>query len=104
MSKKFQRKIGAFKCLNCGAQIEGSGYTNHCPKCLWSRHVDINPGDRQESCQGMMEPIGIELKSAEKRLIHRCGLCGIVRKNKLAESDNFEETLKITRKSGISVN
>ena len=25
---------------------ERNGYTNHCSQCLWSKHVDINPGDR----------------------------------------------------------
>ena len=41
------------------------GYScrNHCPNCLYSKHVDKNPGDRQEDCHGMLEPIGIEIDS-----------------------------------------
>ncbi|MBU3901416.1 RNHCP domain-containing protein, partial [Patescibacteria group bacterium] len=46
-SKKFQRKIEDFVCGHCGPKIKGTGYTDHCPKCLWSQHVDVNPGDRQ---------------------------------------------------------
>jgi len=51
--KKFQKKKEDFKCEKCGREVIGTGYTNHCPDCLWSKHVDVNPGDRQSKCLGL---------------------------------------------------
>ena len=59
--KKFQRTIEDFTCEQCNFAVKGNGYTNHCPKCLWSKHVDVNPGDRAATCGGLMEPIGAEV-------------------------------------------
>ena len=58
--KKFQKRVEDFCCENCGTEVTGNGYTNHCPKCLYSKHVDINPGDRLNSCGSMMKPTNIE--------------------------------------------
>jgi rubrerythrin len=99
MPKKFQRKIEDFVCGNCGAQVTGNGYTNHCPNCLWSMHVDINPGDRQNTCGGMMKPISVEIKSGEYILTHKCAKCGFEKRNKTAPEDNFEEILKLANAS-----
>lgn len=96
MSKSFQKKIEDFKCENCGNEITGSGYTNHCPICLWSKHVDINPGDRSESCGGLMEPVGIEKRGDDYLIIHKCQKCGIKKKNKSSKDDSFEEILKLS--------
>ncbi|MBU6431468.1 RNHCP domain-containing protein, partial [Patescibacteria group bacterium] len=74
--KKFQRKIEDFVCKNCGTGVKGDGYTNHCPKCLWSRYVDVNPGDREEKRGGTMKPTGIFLESAENTIVHICVKCG----------------------------
>ena len=60
--RKFQRKKEDFICENCNKKVKGDGYTNHCPACLWSKHVDINPGDRLAECKGMMKPIGLDKK------------------------------------------
>jgi len=95
MTQKFIRTKENFTCGNCGFSVEGTGFTNHCPKCLWSKHVDINPGDRQEKCGGMMEPIKIEMKGDEYLIIHRCLKCGFEKRNKKDLNDNFEEILKI---------
>jgi len=95
MSRKFQRRKEDFVCGYCSHRVEGSGYTNHCPVCLWSRHVDINPGDRQEPCQGLMEPVGVETKGDEYRILFRCTRCGQERWNKAAKEDNFEVLLQI---------
>lgn len=95
MSRKFQRLVEDFVCENCGHEVEGSGYTNHCPACLWSKHVDVNPGDREEICQGMMEPVGVDGKSGKYRILYRCTLCGVERWNKAAQEDDFEVLLQI---------
>jgi len=95
--KKFQRNIEDFLCDKCGFVVAGNGYTNHCPKCLWSKHVDIHPGDRAAACQGMMMPIGVEFKAGEYTIIHKCVKCGFRKKNKAAGDDNFEAILGIVR-------
>jgi len=78
--------------------VEGDGYTNHCPKCLWSKHVDNNPGDRAQGCGGLMEPVGVEYKSAGSVITHRCTRCGTLKKNKASKSDNMATILAIMRK------
>lgn len=97
MAKLFQRKIEDFICGNCGYRVTGNGYTNHCPKCLYSRHVDIRPGDRQNRCRGLMSPIGLEIKAGEYILIHKCLKCGELKKNKTAGEDNHEALIKLAK-------
>ena len=58
--KGFTKTVEDFNCAHCGAVVHGNGYTNHCPHCLYSRHVDNNPGDRLATCGGMMRPISDE--------------------------------------------
>ncbi len=94
-TRKFQRTIEDFVCENCGTEVKGSGYTNHCPKCLWSKHVDVNPGDRMSQCGGMMEPISVETKGGNYIIIHRCSRCSYEKRNKASEEDNFNAILKL---------
>ena len=51
-----------FVCKVCGRTVipenAGSDHRNHCPNCLSSLHVDIDPGDRASDCGGIMEPDG----------------------------------------------
>ncbi len=95
-SKKFQRTKEDFTCEQCGFFVHGSGYTNHCPHCLWSKHVDVNPGDRQATCHGLMEPVGVDFKSGKYVIIHRCVSCGFKKRNKMAKDDNFDAILKLS--------
>jgi len=95
MSRKFQRKIEDFVCENCGEKVKGNGYTDHCPKCLWSKHVDINPGDREADCKGLMEPVKVEVKNQEHIIHYKCIKCRHKHKVKSALEDNFEELLKL---------
>lgn len=88
MSLQFTRKIEDFVCEHCGASVAGNGYTNHCPECLWSKHVDVYPGDRAEECKGMMEPIGQEIASGQHDILYRCVKCKMERRNKVAKADN----------------
>ena len=98
--KKFQRRKEDFTCMNCKVEIKGDGFTNHCPECFYSRHVDIFPGDRLEACRGSMMPIDIEVnKSMKYTIIHRCETCGEVSKDKFREkTDNFDGLLKVVEK------
>lgn len=103
--KHFIRQKEDFVCEVCGTKVLGTGYTNHCPSCIWSKHVDENiPGDRASSCLGLMEPVSIEIKSGQNILIHRCLKCGKITKNKAAENDNFEAILKLASKvAGVGI-
>ena len=93
----FQRKKENFTCENCGYYTVGNGYTNHCPKCLFSKHVDINPGDRQERCGGLMAPVNFEFKNGAYSIIHKCLKCSHIKKNHLSEGDNFETLIIIAK-------
>jgi hypothetical protein len=95
--KKFQRTIEDFTCEKCGAEVTGDGYTNHCPSCLHSKHVDVNPGDRAAACGGMMAPIGIEQKSGGWVIKHRCVRCGFERPCKAGTGD-VDAMFRLARK------
>ena len=43
--KRFTKNDDTFICKNCGLEVKPLGYSsrNHCPRCLCSLHVDINP-------------------------------------------------------------
>ena len=93
MSQTFQKNKEDFVCEHCGRAVQGSGYTNHCPTCLWSKHVDKFPGDRAEKCGGMMEPIKIEMEKGEFILSNQCVVCGHIKRNKTSSEDNLDAVL-----------
>lgn len=95
-SKRFQRVKEDFTCEKCGLLVHGGGYTNHCPHCLWSKHVDVNPGDRQAECQGLMKPVSVDIRSGEYVILHRCEPCGHEKWNKAADNDDFEAILRLS--------
>ena len=88
MLSKFTKIDEEFICENCGAKVEKLSYScrNHCPKCLHSKHVDINPGDRAETCHGMLEPINIEINSKKGYVIvFKCKKCGQISAERCTE-------------------
>lgn len=90
MSRKFIKKIEDFTCEKCGAHTIGDGYTNHCPVCLWSKHVDVNPGDRAAQCGGLMKPIEAIKEKEGYRILHRCVSCGHEKWNSLTNKDSMD--------------
>lgn len=96
--KKFTRTPENFTCLICGQSINGTGYTDHCPNCLWSLHVDINPGDRKSSCQGLMEPIGVIQGKGSWRILYKCQSCSYTHFNKSAVDDNIDVIIQLSSK------
>ena len=86
-NKRFTKNDSGFICKNCGKEVLPLGYTsrNHCPFCLCSLHVDINPGDRANECQGILRPIQT-LPDPKKGfvIIHRCDKCGKIHRNRAA--------------------
>ncbi len=97
MLKKFTKKTENFICKNCGFKVKGNGYTNHCPKCLFSLHVDINPGDRAEKCGGLMKPINLEMEKGEYILTHECQKCGKIFKCKTSKADNIDALTELSK-------
>ncbi|MCL2749379.1 MAG: RNHCP domain-containing protein [Alphaproteobacteria bacterium] len=95
--KTFTRCIEDFVCLHCSADVKGNGYTNHCPKCLWSRDVDINPGDRASQCGDLMMPIGVETIRDGFIIIHKCEKCGKIARCRSNENDNLNEIIRLSK-------
>jgi hypothetical protein len=93
--RRFTRTTEDFRCLVCGTAVRGDGYTNHCPNCLWSRHVDVQPGDRAAGCGGLMRPIALEARSHDTVLTHRCETCGHQRRNRTAAADDEAVLLRL---------
>ena len=92
-----------FVCRVCGRTVvpegAGSGHRNHCPNCLCSRHLDIEPGDRVSDCGGVMEPIAVWVrKNGEWAIVHRCRVCGALSSNRVAADDNPMKLMSIAMK------
>lgn len=86
-SKRFRKNDSGFICKNCGKEVlplEQSS-RNHCPFCLCSLHVDINPGDRACGCGGIMDAIKAEPDPKKGYILyHKCRVCQQIRRNKAA--------------------
>jgi len=95
--KNFIKTQEDFICDNCGTQVKGDGYTNHCPKCLYSKHVDNLPGDRKNNCRGLMAPTGVNYKNGQYSIIHKCLKCGAVKNNKVSANDDFNKVIEISQ-------
>jgi len=68
--------IENFKCEICGEIVIGNGTTDHCPNCLWGKHVDEEiPGDRTSKCGGLMRPVAAEYKNNAFRIFYKCESC-----------------------------
>ncbi len=100
-NRKFQRKIENFTCIVCGGKVKGNGFTDHCPQCLFSKHLDENPGDRRATCGGLMEPFAAEIKSEKIIIYYQCQKCGFRHRVKAAKNDNFEAILKLASRPFI---
>ncbi len=105
MDKKiFTKNDDSFICDICGKKVSKLVYSSrdHCPFCLCSKHVDINPGDRLETCHGVLKPISIEKgKKDTIKIIYKCQKCGTIRKNIMADDDDFEKILQVMKDASI---
>ncbi|MCI2169943.1 RNHCP domain-containing protein [Schleiferilactobacillus perolens] len=93
----------SFTCKVCGRPVmpngAGTDQRNHCPNCLSSLHVDIEPGDRQANCGGIMDPVAVWVrKGGEWAIIHRCRQCGELSSNRIAADDNPMKLMSIAMK------
>ena len=102
--KRFKKNDSGFTCIVCGREVLPLGYTsrNHCPFCLSSLHVDINPGDRQNTCGGILRPIrALPDRKRGFIIVHRCERCGAEVRNKAAneakvQPDDTDLIIKLT--------
>ena len=93
----------SFICKVCGREVvpagAGSDHRNHCPNCLCSVHVDIEPGDRESDCGGIMEAVAVWVrKNGEWAIIHRCRRCGALSSNRIAADDHPVKLMSIAMK------
>ena len=96
--KKFNMIDEVFTCENCGKNVDKLNYKarDHCPYCLYSKHVDINPGDRMNECKGLLEPIGIEKFKDTYKIIYKCKKCNQMHKNIIANDDNMNLIIELS--------
>ena len=97
--KTFNEIDEEFVCEHCGKLVPKLGYScrNHCPYCLYSKHVDINPGDRMEECHGLLKPIQVEINSKKGYvIIYKCEKCGAIRRNISARDDDMNKIISLT--------
>jgi len=108
--------FGDFRCIHCrtivSADVALSGVQNrnHCPYCLWSRHLDLRvAGDRLCACKGAMKPVGLTLKRRNKKyarlcqgelmLVHQCSECLRLSINRIAADDIADTIYEVYRGS-----
>ena len=94
----------SFTCKNCGWLVSpggaGTDHRNHCPNCLYSLHLDIEPGDREADCGALMEPVAVWVrKNGEWAIIHRCRSCAMMSSNRIAADDNPVKIISIAMKT-----
>ena len=88
-----------FVCENCNKMVKKLNYSarDHCNYCLYSKHVDIMPGDRQNTCHGLLKPIGIEKYKNTYKIIYKCEKCHLTHKNIMANDDNFDKIIELSK-------
>ena len=95
---RFTMKDENFTCDVCGQEVSKLEYSarDHCPYCLHSKHVDINPGDRMCACLGVLKPVAIEKGKKDRyKIVYRCEKCGMIKKNVAAKDDNFDKIIEL---------
>lgn len=99
--KKFNMLDEEFVCENCNKKVEKLKYSarDHCPHCLCSKHVDINPGDRMNECKGLLVPIDLEKFKDTYKIIYECNKCKQKHKNIIAIDDDMDMIINISKKN-----
>ena len=104
-----------FLCKQCKAFVSSASFLsgvqnrNHCPYCLYSRHLDLyEAGDRLSACKSPMKPIGLTTKVSRKKygtghgelmLVHLCIDCDRLSINRIAADDDFETIVALYKYS-----
>ena len=87
-----------FICENCNKNVTKlvKSSRDHCPFCLYSKHVDINPGDRLNNCKGLLKPISIEKFKNKFKIVYKCEKCNEIHKNIIADDDNMDLIIELS--------
>ncbi len=86
-----------FVCEKCGERVIGDGYTDHCPKCLWGKHVDGKvPGDRASNCKGLMEPMEAVYEKGKFKISYKCQKCEHEFSVREGKNDDRERLIELT--------
>ena len=97
--KRFTKNDAGFVCEHCKREVSPLGYTSrdHCPYCLYSKHVDVLPGDRANPCRGLLKPVQT-LPDAKRGFIvlYRCESCGKAHRNAAARDDDSDLLIRLT--------
>lgn len=105
-----------FRCIHCGYMVPatyivaGVRNRNHCPYCLWSRHLDWREaGDRLSACRAPMRPVGLTTKQSRNKyaderdgelmLVHQCSECGVLDINRIAADDDAVGLMEVFEQS-----
>ena len=99
--KIFTMRDEEFICENCGKNVSKLEYSarDHCPYCLCSKHVDINPGDRMNTCRGLLKPITIEKFKDSYKIVYKCSKCCEIHKNIVAVDDNMDLIIELSKET-----
>lgn len=114
--RRNEEKTGGFGCSHCKTWVPinetmGTNNRNHCPSCLWSKHLDERtPGDRASSCKSGMKPIGLtfkeegedrygQQKQGELMIIHNCQGCHKISINRIAADDDPDAIINVFKES-----
>lgn len=90
-------EVKNYTCEHCGVEVVGGRYNNHCPNCLWSKHVDDKiPGDRSSNCLGLMEPVKVLQKNGKWRIVHKCTKCNHIFEIETKNEDNLDLIIKLS--------
>ncbi len=86
-----------FICEHCHKKVAKLEYSarDHCPYCLYSKHVDINPGDRANQCLGLLKPIDVEKFKNTYKILYECDTCHMQHKNIMAIDDDINEIINL---------
>ena len=97
--KRFNELDEGFICENCKREVKPLNYSSrdHCPYCLYSKHVDINPGDRANECKGLLRPVGIEKFKETFKILYICQKCKEQHKNVMAKDDDINKVIEISK-------
>ncbi len=97
--KRFNMIDEEFVCEHCHKKVSPLEYSarDHCPYCLYSKHVDINPGDRANTCHGLLKPIGIDKYKDTYKIVYECEKCHQMHRNIMANDDNYDIILEISQ-------
>ncbi|WKZ30918.1 MAG: RNHCP domain-containing protein [Candidatus Dojkabacteria bacterium] len=97
-NRKFVKNNESFRCVNCGVDVpvHPSSSRDHCNQCLYSLHVDINPGDRANPCKGILKPIAVLQSNNRQQIEYECEKCGATVRNIVAPDDDMNRLIEVS--------